>query len=202
MNNQNFLDFANAWMSASETLRGQSPTDRAVKMAFELLKEFKLDDVLLALTTHMKKNKWFPAPSEIIDLIVGVMPDDESLVGLAQSQDTQLGVFVRSEIGKHGNFENMSIHERRIAVRMSKPRIQRFVENARYGKFESDTLRLLINRGFTFTDPICRGYLSAPLAEKWEVIDEDKTRRLLQESRAKEQEQNRIAIRDRLEASA
>lgn len=61
--------FADAVRDVVETLGGRSPTDRAIEVWFDALKEFPVNDVLSALYDYAKFKSKAPAPADIRKIV-------------------------------------------------------------------------------------------------------------------------------------
>ena len=159
MVDSDFEKFSERWSAMSEVQRGGLLTDPAIMMAFRLLAQFELDEVLEAMTRHCLANKWMPAPAEIIEHIMGVLPSDESLVGLASINATPLGVFVRSLLGS--DVQSMNLRDQCQRIAMHRESISNFVQRAQAGEYTDRDVRLIGGKGIDVRSPLCKG-LSGP----------------------------------------
>ncbi len=64
----NDKEFAKA-LTATATLYNHPVTTEVIKIYFEVLKQFKVEDIKKALLKHIQTSKFFPKPSEIIEII-------------------------------------------------------------------------------------------------------------------------------------
>lgn len=70
MQKQDFRQFAEKWTDAHEIMAGGKIfSQRAMTMIFDSLKDYPLEAVSQAVKIHMKKGKFAPVPSDIIEII-------------------------------------------------------------------------------------------------------------------------------------
>lgn len=70
MEKQDFKRFAEKWADAHEIMAGGKIfSQRAMTMIFDSLKDYPLEAVSQAVKIHMKKGKFAPVPSDIIEII-------------------------------------------------------------------------------------------------------------------------------------
>lgn len=83
-------------LSITAEVHGKELSKIVVGVYFETLKEFTIDEVSSAFNKHLREAKYFPKPSEIIDIIKGI---DGSIDGQAMIQAS----IVWNAIGRIGH---------------------------------------------------------------------------------------------------
>ena len=82
MKDSDLENFSEAWMTAYEmTGNCKMPSERAVSMAFDVLKDFELGAILNALSAHVrdpKSGQFQPKPADIVRYLEGT-PDDAAM---------------------------------------------------------------------------------------------------------------------------
>jgi hypothetical protein len=81
MKDNEFQEFSMLWKSVHLNSAGsKEPTDDAINLAFELLSEFNIEDIKLALMQHGRAEKFAPTPSCIVKIIqpetIGLSADE------------------------------------------------------------------------------------------------------------------------------
>lgn len=161
MTENDYAKFTASWIAMSETLAGKTPTDGSVELCFNVLKKYELRDVLKGMGKHLESNKWMPAPSEIIEKILGTRPSNEELIQLGIDRDTTLGLFVSSVVGAR-DLKELSSYDLISRVKGVRYKIDEFIDHAQKGEFTDKTRWIMFNAGVSLNGPLCRG-LSGPM---------------------------------------
>ena len=68
MNKNDVNQFSQVWRAACEVL-GQTPSDAAIALSFQVLEKYDLSDVQKALSQHLETAKFIPKPADIIEIL-------------------------------------------------------------------------------------------------------------------------------------
>lgn len=143
-------DFGKAWTEMSELLPGKPPSTGAIDLAFRVLKNYSLVEVLTAMQKNLSGAKWMPTPAEIIELIdVPVNPvgqwSSSSLYSLAAEAKTPLGVLVRYQVTSF-TIDSRPLPEALAAISAHRHRIDQLIADYCSGQLDEDATRVLRNR--------------------------------------------------------
>ena len=100
MNKDDVVQFSNIWSAACEVC-GQTPTDAAIALSFQVLAKYDITDIQKALSTHLETSKFIPKPADIIEILnkYDGRPDADEAWSIAmESFDEYKTVILNDEI--------------------------------------------------------------------------------------------------------
>lgn len=160
--------FIMAWSTMIELQAGKDLSDRALRLAFDLLLEYDLGEVKAALRLHCLKSPYIAKPADIVAIVRGVIPSNTELFGLAQQPDTILGAYVRHLVGGH-DIDRLSGRDASARVSSHRRRIESFIDRVQQGIITNDEIRVIGGKGFDVCDVLCPG-LPGPRIIFWERL--------------------------------
>ncbi len=149
-------DFYTAWSTMIELQAGNKLSDRALRLAFDLLADYELVEIKRALRMHCLKSPYIAKPADIVEIIKGVLPSNAELYGLAQSADTMLGLYVRHSVGGH-DIKKLAARDATARVASLRRSIDAFIARVQSGMIYDNEIRLLGGKGFDVTTELCPG---------------------------------------------
>ena len=148
-------EFVRMWSTMIEMQAGKDLTDRALKLAFDLLSDYELFEVKAALRTHCLQSAFIAKPADIVAIITGVIPNNTELYGLALTADTILGAFVRWKIGT--DVDRLSARDATARVSSIRKSAEEFIGRAQLGEFTDSEVRMIGGKGLDVCGALCEG---------------------------------------------
>lgn len=148
-------EFYTMWATMMELQAGQALSDRALRLAFDLLaKKYELFEIERALEVHCLKSQYHAKPSNIVAIIEGEIPSNAELYGLAQAADTMLGVYVLQAVGAH-DIKRLTARDATSRVASIRRSVEAFIERVQAGMMYDNEIRMLGGKEFDVTTQLC-----------------------------------------------
>lgn len=159
MNQSEEIQFYEIWGAVAQMTMNQNLTDAAMKLAFNILSAYELEDISNAVHAHLRdpeNGKWMPKPADIIQKMNGTLPKPAEIVGLARANNSPLGCFARMIIGKWDldNQDSFYLNQRAEEV---KAKLPEFIARARKGEYTNGEIALMKSQNVEFDSPLCPG---------------------------------------------